>query len=337
MFRLQFFALTVGLTLGSGFAQAQSSGETSPQPATQDAVRASIASVAGLAPDDQLNIRASASALGKTLGRLPNGSVVNRYECEMVNGYEWCRVSSIEDASLSGWAPSRYLLTLSVEENSTAAIADDTPGAQEREPDSTSQLPPALAERFADEPVAPAELTESHVANLQTRLRAPASEPAAVAPEPAIDPSIPTPTPRPGSSTVDTPLAVAQTVPPARTETAPETSFSGPTPFASASRTPEAPVRSIPPDATGEIPCARYIGQPMTRCTVSVMRRNDKDADLSIAWPDGGFRIIEFRDGEPSRANSRGEFRYTKEGPLHMIRVGVSERFEIVEAIAFGD
>ena len=53
--------------------------------------------------------------------------------------------------------------------------------------------------------------------------------------------------------------------------------------------------------------------------------------------PDGGTRVIGFYDGKPAGANSRGEFRFTREGDLNMIRVGVSERFEITDALAFGD
>ncbi|TIN45375.1 MAG: SH3 domain-containing protein, partial [Mesorhizobium sp.] len=34
-----------------------------------------------------------------------------------------------------------------------------------------------------------------------------------------------------------------------------------------------------------EIPCARYVGQPMERCKVNVVRTADK-ADVTVTWPD---------------------------------------------------
>jgi hypothetical protein len=90
-------------------------------------------------------------------------------------------------------------------------------------------------------------------------------------------------------------------------------------------------------DATAEIPCARHVGQPMTRCMAGVKREGNGKADVTVQWPDGGARVIGFYDGKPAGADSRGEFRFTREGGLNMIRVGVSERFEITDALAFGD
>lgn len=352
MFRQFVLALTIGLAIAPATACAEDAPAGDTVPAS--AARASVASVAGLAADDLLNIRAAASPLGKVLARLPNGSVVNRLECEVVEGYEWCRVASIEDEELAGWAPSRYLLVLEVEESSTAAIddgetAERLASGEQPAADASMPLPAGLEARFAAEATPPAELSEAHLASLQTRLRTP--PPAEAAPDPsteplpdeaAVDPSIPTPTPRPGSqasapvTAEAAPVAeLAETLPAEPAPAAAEVEPLAPTlvraePAQTASR-------ALPPDATGEIPCARYTGQPMTRCTVSVTRKNGQDADVSVAWPDGGFRIIEFRDGEVVKANSRAELRHTREGSLNMIRIGVAERFEILDAIAFGD
>jgi hypothetical protein len=98
---------------------------------------------------------------------------------------------------------------------------------------------------------------------------------------------------------------------------------------------PTAPART--PDATGDIPCARYVGQPMTRCEASVIRMSGNKADVTVTWPDGGTRVISFYAGMPAGSNSRSDFRFTREGSLSMIRVGVSERFEITDTLAFGD
>ncbi|RWF13061.1 MAG: SH3 domain-containing protein, partial [Mesorhizobium sp.] len=48
-------------------------------------------------------------------------------------------------------------------------------------------------------------------------------------------------------------------------------------------------------------------------------------------------RLILFRDGQPSGSDSPDKFRFTREGTLNMIRVGVSERFEITDALALGE
>ncbi|WP_256753710.1 SH3 domain-containing protein [Mesorhizobium sp. Mes31] len=86
-----------------------------------------------------------------------------------------------------------------------------------------------------------------------------------------------------------------------------------------------------------EIPCARYVGQPMTGCQASVTRNGSDKADVTVTWPDGGTRIISFSAGLPTGSNADSDFRFTREGSLNMIRVGVSERFEIPDAVAFGD
>ena len=86
-----------------------------------------------------------------------------------------------------------------------------------------------------------------------------------------------------------------------------------------------------------EIPCARYAGQPMTRCEARIVRIDENDADVTILWPDGGERLIRFRGGEPDSANGRGEFRFTREAELNLIRIGSGERFEILDALPFAE
>lgn len=68
-----------------------------------------ISIVTGLAPDDLLNVRATASAMGKIEARLPSGSSVKNLGCGDISGYKWCKVQDIDDPTLSGWAPARYL------------------------------------------------------------------------------------------------------------------------------------------------------------------------------------------------------------------------------------
>ena len=86
-----------------------------------------------------------------------------------------------------------------------------------------------------------------------------------------------------------------------------------------------------------EIPCARYVGQPMTRCEARILRLGADDADVTVLWPDGGERLIRFRGGQPDGTNTRGEFRFTREAELNLIRIGSGERFEILDALPFSE
>lgn len=163
---------------------------------------------------------------------------------------------------------------------------------------------------------------ENPQAEMSETLPVPVEEPLAgdVAAAPPAD-GAPLPSPRPGS--LDAPIldmqAVAQTQPPA--VATPLSALAAQQPF----------------EVTGDIPCARYVGQPMTRCSTAVARTGGDTADITVAWPDGGTRIIHFRGGKPDSSNSRSDFRFSREGALNLIRIGVSERFEIVDALPFGD
>ncbi len=89
-------------------------------------------------------------------------------------------------------------------------------------------------------------------------------------------------------------------------------------------------------DATAVIPCARQFGQPMSLCQAGAVRGDAGQAVVSVRWPDGGERIIRFRDGKPESSNANEEFRFTREADLNMIRVGKGERFEIPDTLPFG-
>lgn len=86
----------------------------------------------------------------------------------------------------------------------------------------------------------------------------------------------------------------------------------------------------------GEIPCARYLGQPMAMCRASVVREGAQTAAVTVSWPDGGRRVIRFRDGRMEGSDSAQPFRAVREADLNMIRIGKTERFEIPDALAFG-
>lgn len=392
-------------------------------PETQAPVEAGaepdLAVVMGLSADDLLNVRRDASPLGRTLGRLPNGALVNRHECRMVKRYEWCLVETIDGDRLSGWTPARYLFVQSDNETRTGATAASGETAETAEAAAApgipvpmpaprlsepaaiadtqtdageSALPPGLEARFAGgppEPVAAGAKQEPELLALAAEAVAQPSEaqPSAAAPEPDTAPGIPVPTPRPirAGEALPAPVeAPADDEPVALAAAAPDPVDDTPAPAAQPEITeptivrPEAPqpdgdtaatkadtkevapigsvdapdknsrvemiaAAAIPsaadpaPARTVEIPCARYVGQPMGRCPMSVARGGRDIADVTIVWPDGGSRTIAFRNGEPTSANTRGELRVAREGTLNMIRIGAAERFEILDDLLFDE
>lgn len=301
-----------------------------------------VAVVNGLAEGDLLNIRERPSPLGRTLGKLPNGAIVHRHECEVLDGYEWCYVVALEAEELNGWTPARYLLPVDTAGEGTASVDASSPlpampGELSAETGATPMdlaaapdpaIPDGLEARFAGEPNLPAAADRAFEDALLAAGAASLRQPRTAAPDATgqpAGPAMPVPTPRPDatSSRVEASQAAA-----------------GDDSSATSAPTVQVEPASAPPQAetvTGEIPCARYVGQPMTRCEARAVRMADDAADVTVIWPDGGTRVVEFRDGVPAGSNSRGEFRFTREGSLDMIRIGVSERFEIPSELSFGD
>lgn len=179
--------------------------------------------VEGLAPGDELNIRATASATGMVVGRLPNGTKLKNLGCSDLNDIHWCKVADTQSTHLVGWAASRYLIEFGA-------------GLPEAEGPEAASLEPEQ-DQF---------------------------------------------------------------------------------------------------DATGDIPCARYFGQPMTVCAARITRGNAGEAEVAVTWPDGGERLIRFHGGKPEGSDAPEDIRVTRESDLHMIRIGKGERFEIPDALAFG-
>jgi hypothetical protein len=90
-----------------------------------------------------------------------------------------------------------------------------------------------------------------------------------------------------------------------------------------------------PFDATGTIPCARYPGQPTVPCAFGVQRRGPGSADVFVAFPDGGQRLISFGEGEPRGADSSDALEIGRESDLWFVRIG-TERYEIPDAVVTG-
>ena len=80
------------------------------QEAPQPPLQAEVVEVHGLAADDMLNLRATASPGGMLIARVAAGTLLRNHGCADVGGNEWCKVSQMDNASVMGWAASRYLL-----------------------------------------------------------------------------------------------------------------------------------------------------------------------------------------------------------------------------------
>jgi hypothetical protein len=93
-------------------------------------------------------------------------------------------------------------------------------------------------------------------------------------------------------------------------------------------------------NATGDVPCARYTGQPMRQCRFGVVREGGGSGWIKVFWPDGGNRVIFFEKGAPSRydesqADAGAKMRVRREADLFMVRIG-DQPFEIPEAALVG-
>jgi hypothetical protein len=93
-------------------------------------------------------------------------------------------------------------------------------------------------------------------------------------------------------------------------------------------------------DATGTIPCAQALSQPMRECDFGVSRAGGGYSTVVVRKPHGGSRAIYFRMGQAvgadtSEADGYHDFSVTREADLNMIRVG-PERYEIPDAVVLG-
>ena len=92
-------------------------------------------------------------------------------------------------------------------------------------------------------------------------------------------------------------------------------------------------------DATGRLPCAQSLGQPMMQCNFGVARSGGGYATVTIDKPGGNNRSVYFRMGRPIGSDiseaDYGKFSTERLGDLHIIHIG-EERYEIPEAVVYG-
>lgn len=294
-----------------------------------------ISIVTGLAPDDLLNVRAKPSAMGKTETRLAAGASVRNLGCNDIDGHPWCKVAS-DNPKAIGWAPARYLVpvnpaTVPLDQAGDAGAAPDaaTSPSVAPPPDLTARLGGAAHPATPQTPVkSAAEIAMEDAYGLALA----ASESPPTGEIPAQDAAA-APDGDAGTAADSGTAAGSVPVPTARPQAA------GATPAVDAQTVAELPPQptALAPGNTAEIPCARYVGQPMERCAVTVVHKGADKADVTVTWPDGGTRLISFHAGLPTGSDAKSDFRFTREGSLSMIRIGVSERFEITDKMAFGD
>lgn len=322
-----------------------------------------VSIVTGLAPGDLLNVRAAPSAIGKTEARLAGGARLKNFGCNDVNGNPWCKVEDLDHPEVSGWAPARYLIPTNPATVPEAALpqanAAAAPAAASNDagqPDQPQKTAATEAESGASAapaeaaPAAPQPLPAAPLPDLSARLGGPEPKSAASIGSTAMQDAYGLAFAAAGNPSTGEIAAAAEQDPAAAPDTGTAPVAAGipvPTPRPGAAETataaePQIVARAEPTgtsaaDATNEIPCARYVGQPMTLCRASILRTGADKADITVMWPDGGSRVISFYAGLPAGSNARSDFRFTREGSLSMIRIGVSERFEITDALALGD
>ena len=78
----------------------------------------------------------------------------------------------------------------------------------------------------------------------------------------------------------------------------------------------------------------------MMQCSFGVLREGHGNGTLTVFWPDGGNRVIFFKNGEPasfdrSQADGRGEMAVKRNNDLLTVQIG-EQRFEIPDAVING-
>ena len=93
-------------------------------------------------------------------------------------------------------------------------------------------------------------------------------------------------------------------------------------------------------DASGQIPCAQYAGQPTRQCDFRVTRESGGNATVVVTKPDGVERALFFENGrflsaDTSQADGYPEYSASRSGDMSIVRVG-EERYEVPDAVIFG-
>jgi hypothetical protein len=94
-------------------------------------------------------------------------------------------------------------------------------------------------------------------------------------------------------------------------------------------------------DADGAVKCAEGAGADWAQCNAAVAREGGGTATVVVTRPDGRKRFIFFEKGKAigadlSQADGSQHFHATRKNDRYLIEAG-HERYEIIEAMVFGD
>jgi hypothetical protein len=87
--------------------------------------------------------------------------------------------------------------------------------------------------------------------------------------------------------------------------------------------------------ATAKIRCVAEPDKPMSPCDAGV-KRTAGGGSVHVTTPDGGSRVITFRDGKVSGTDADAPFKVERRDDWTIVRIGAVEVYEIPDALVFG-
>ena len=87
--------------------------------------------------------------------------------------------------------------------------------------------------------------------------------------------------------------------------------------------------------ATAKIRCVAEPGKPMSPCDAGV-KRAPGGGTVHVTTPDGGSRVITFRDGKVAATDATAPFKVERREDWTIVRIGAVEVYEIPDAFVFG-
>jgi hypothetical protein len=87
--------------------------------------------------------------------------------------------------------------------------------------------------------------------------------------------------------------------------------------------------------ATAKIRCVAEPNKPMSLCDAGV-KRTAGGGTVHVTTPDGGSRVITFRDGKVAATDADAPFKVERRDDWTVVRIGAVEVYEIPDAFIFG-
>lgn len=102
------------------------------------------------------------------------------------------------------------------------------------------------------------------------------------------------------------------------------------------SGTTDAKVAGTDYSATASIRCVAEPDKPMTMCKAGVKRSGNGGGTVHVSTPDGGSRVITFRNGKAVQSDSNAGIYTERRGDTTIVRIGTVEVYEIPDAFIIG-